>query len=70
MHNAAPGQRRHFWGMRQQAVDEGATVMASGRVHHKPRGLVQYDHMFIFVQDIQRELLGDPLHPVFGLGCQ
>ena len=70
MHNAAPRQRRHFWCMRQQAVDEGAAAMSGGGMHHQPRGLVQHDHMFIFMQDIQREGLGDPLDTVFGLRHQ
>ena len=70
MHNAAPGQSRHFRCMRQQAVDEGAAVMASGRMHHQSRGLVQHDHMLIFMQDIQREILGDPLDTVLSLRRQ
>ena len=61
MHNAAPGQCRHLWCMRQQAVDEGAAVMARGWMHHQSCGLVQHDHMLIFMQDLQREVLGDPL---------
>ena len=58
------------WRMRQQADDEGAAVMASGRMHHQSRGLVQHDHMLIFMQDIQREILGDPLDTVLSLRRQ
>ena len=70
MHNATPGQSRHFRCMRQQAVDEGAAVMARGRMHYQSRGLVQHDHMLIFMQDLQREILGNPLDTVLGLRRQ
>ena len=70
MHNAAPWQRRHFWCMRQQAVDKGAAVMSRGGMHYKSCGLVQHNHVFILMEDMQRESLGNPLDTVFGLRRQ
>ena len=52
MHNAAPRQCRHFRCMCQQPVNKGAAVMSCSWMHHKPRGLVQYDHMLILIQDV------------------
>jgi hypothetical protein len=56
--------------MGQQAVNQRPTVVPSRRVYHESGGLIDDHYMMILVEDIQREVLGAPIDPVFRLGIQ
>lgn len=48
----------------QQGVEQRAVGMASSRVHHQARRLVDHQDVIVFIDDVQGDVLGDP----FSLG--
>ena len=54
----------------QQGVEQGAIGMASSRVHHQARRLVDDQDVVVFVDDVELDVLGDPFALGFLLGSQ
>ncbi|MNN45853.1 hypothetical protein D3C81_1602050 [compost metagenome] len=52
------GQPRH---MVQQGVQQGAVGMPGSRMHHQAGGLVQHQQVFVFIDDIELDVLRHPL---------
>ena len=47
--------------MIKQGVDEGAVEVAVARMHHHPRRLVHHEHVVIFIDDVERNVLRDEI---------
>lgn len=46
------------------AIDEGAGIIAAGGMYHQTRGLVDDEHFFILIPDVEGHLFGYDLFPV------
>ena len=51
-----------------QGVDQGAVVIAMARMHHHAGGFVHHQHIFVFVNDVQGNVLGQNLEPAALVG--
>ena len=49
----------------QEAVDQGIVLMPSGGMHHQALGLIDDQHILVFIHDVQVHLGGADIH---GLG--
>ncbi len=47
--------------MGDQRIDQRAGLMAGGRMHHEPLGLVDDDDVVVLVDDIERDILAGRL---------
>ena len=47
--------------MGDQGVDQGAGLVAGGRMHHQPSGLVDDDDVVVLVDDIERDIFAGGL---------
>ncbi len=56
--------------MVQQCVEQGAIGVARSRVDHQPGRLVDHQDVVIFIDDIQLDVLGQPLALGFLLGLE
>lgn len=54
----------------QQSIEQGTIGVACGRVNHQPCGLVDYQDVLVFIDDIQLDILGHPLALGFLLGLK
>ena len=54
----------------QQGVEQGTAGMAGSRVHHQARRLVDDQDLIVFIDDVQRNVLGLPFALGFLLGFQ
>ena len=51
----------------QKAIHQSVLLMPGGRMHHQPLGLVDHQHILVFVDDIQRHFRS---HNIHGLGLR
>ncbi|MCY1235749.1 hypothetical protein D9M72_483780 [compost metagenome] len=58
VHDARARQRRGGGVAVQQPVEHGAAPVAGSRVHHQPGGLVDHQQGVVFIDHVQRHVLG------------
>ena len=61
VHDAGPqltADAGQIWAVVQQAIHQGAVLVAGRRVHREPGGLVEHDQVGVFKQHIQGHRLG------------
>ena len=57
--------------MVQQGIDQCTACIACARMHHKACGLVHHEHVLVFKQHFQRDVLGAmPVFPIEALGIE
>ncbi len=54
----------------QQGIEQGAVGMPGGRVHDQTGWFVDHQQVFVFIDDVQFDVLRDPLALSFLLGIQ
>ena len=51
-----PVDARQVLTVKQQRIDQRARIMPRRRMHHHAPGFIEHDHIFIFIDDIQRNV--------------
>lgn len=58
MHDASPGNLRKFWNVMKQGIQKSSGRIAIPGVDHQAGGLIYHQHVTIFVDDVQGNILG------------